>query len=436
MKEKKQHRFSALVNARQTEHHLTARDVQKSVAGAVRWLEAATEATGRKGKCYRNALYHDDGRVTWMYPNSNTAELISAWLDSAEILGEDRLRDRAVEYADTLLQDAVHGLYRGPCEEAHGLPWYWTDIGTYSGLYAMRMPYHFDRLHALTGDSRYREICEVIGRTLLSRLLPSGIVTCAWNPQDGWIHEVRVGSRYLYAVATFATLWRITGEGAYREAYERALVALERLQNPDGSYFQMYDPRTGKPMDASIKMHFTSYLLNAIAEAYEVTSEPRLLTIACKLADHLAGLFYYRHAIPYCTGNVDNACDLTEADSSIQDSVGGLLWLKSQTGEPVYSDVARLLWSESWLHQISDEAEAGWAGAIIRGINPTQTQTLEGVAANRKHLHYDPTVIARCDLWFVVNHIMASRRLLNAIHGGDSAASNNMEPAGSVLSAL
>ncbi len=406
------HRYADLDTSGKLLSFITPEIVRDSLEATAQWLTTAVEESGHPGKCCRNALYHEDGRVTWLYPNSNTAELISAWIDLAHLHGDDSYTQRAVDYADGFLSDPEKGLYRGADLEAHGLPWYWTDGGTYGGLYAMRMPFHLHRLYEETGEARYLDICDVIGRTLLRRQLDSGMVSAAWDPQIGWMHEMRVGSRYVYAVATFATLWRITGDEAYRRAYDKALSAMLRLQNPDGSFFQMHDPRTAQPLDSSIKMHFTAYILNTLLEAHTVTKDARLVECARRVSDHLAGVFYYQHMVPYCTGKVGEPADQMEADSSIQDSSAGLFWLADLTGEAVYRDVALKLWFESWLHQIPQGGREGWKGAVMRGVNPTVDQTIAGVPTNRKHLHHDPTVIGRSDLWFAVSHVFASRRLL------------------------
>ncbi len=409
------HRFGHFDTSAKILADLHEGKVRESLRGVAEWLRAAVDASGRADKCCRNVMYHDDGRATWLYPNSNTAELISAWLDLSELLEDGSLVARATDYADGLLNDPMKGLYRGPDATVQGLPWYWTDGGTYGGLYAMRLPYHFDRLHQLTGEARYREICDVIGKTLLGRQLDSGLVSAAWGPEEGWMTEIRIGSRYVYAVATFATLWRITGEAAYLTAYERAVAVLLRMQNADGSFFQMYEPRTAQSIDTSVKLHFVSYLLNAFEEAYEVTGDERLVECGRRLSDHLAGVYYYRQAVPYCTGHVGEAADRMEAESAIQDASAGLFWLAKQTGAPVYRDVALKLWMQTWMHQLPLDAAPGWRGAIIRGVNPALQETISGVPTNRKHLHYDPSIIGRCDLWFAVHHVFASRRLLEML---------------------
>ncbi|MDQ8194785.1 pectate lyase [Coraliomargarita sp. SDUM461004] len=396
---------------------LVKRDmVLDSLRGASAWLDAAVDGAGVVGKCCRNALYHEDGRVTWLYPNSNTAESISAWLKLGELLGDPTKVDQAKLYADTMLDDTVRGLWNDPAApEAFGLPWYWTDGGTYSSIYAMRIPIYLSQLYQATGCDRYLSVSDGIGETLLNRMLDSGIVSAAWDPKTGWMHEVRVGARVMYSVATFAKLWQMTGKEKYRVGYDKSVAALLRMQNEDGSFYQQYDPRTGEALDTSIKFHFVAYLLNILQCAYEAMGDTRLVDCGARLADHLCGTFYYRHTVPYCGGTGLEAPDQMEADGSIQDSCNGLLWLFEVTGTSVYRDVALKLWMELWMHQIPQDNEAGWAGAIMRGVTPSYTETLAGVPSNRKHLHFDPTVVARCDIWFVANHVFASERLLQLI---------------------
>ncbi|MDQ8194789.1 hypothetical protein QEH59_10155 [Coraliomargarita sp. SDUM461004] len=407
------HHFSRLVTADRLSDIVGRKRLKASLHGVGMWLTAASETTGASGKLHRNAVYHQDGRVTWLYPNSNTGELISAMLDLGFVLEDTSWTDAASAYADALLDDSVHGLYRGERLEAHGLAWYWTDAGTYTGGYSMRMPAHFFRLYEATGNQRYLDACDWIGRTMLDRQLESGLVTAAWNPQDGWMPEPRMGSRYMYPLATFATLWKVTGDAKYLSAYERALPTVLAMQNEDGSFFQCYDPMTGTAVDDSIKFHFYAYILNALEEAFTITKDDRILNCAVRLADHLAGVFYYRHTVPYCGGNVASPTDQTEADSTMQDSCAGLLWLAKLKGQSVYRDIASKLLIEAMVHQLPVTADDGWAGALLRGVNSSLDGTIAGVPSNRRHLNYDPTLIARCDLWCVVNHIRACRRLLD-----------------------
>ncbi len=411
----KNHRFSPLVTTQRPTDFINRKQVLTSLQGAGAWISAAAKSTGKTGKCHRNAMYHENGEVSWLYANSNTGELISALLDLSEVLEEPEYTAFAVDYASTLLDDTERGLYRGEHTEAHGLAWYWTDGGTYTGGYSMRMPHHFYRLYKATGEQRYLDACDWIGRTILSRQLPSGLVTVAWCPKEGWMEEPRIGSRYMYPLATFATLWKVTGNEAYRKAYERAWPAVLKIQNADGSFFQCVDPVSGEPVDRSIKYHFYAYIFNALEEAYLVTGDEEVAACAVRLADHLSGTFYYRHMVPYCAGVVGSPTDQTEADSSVQDSCAGLLWLYRLTGQAVYRDVAIKLLLEAFTHQLPLTAPEGWAGAVLRGVKPDLEQTLEGVPQNRLHLHFDPTLIARCDLWFIVNHIRACRRLLEEL---------------------
>ncbi|EIQ00517.1 hypothetical protein OpiT1DRAFT_05062 [Opitutaceae bacterium TAV1] len=411
------HHYDALGTADKIATLLEPEIVRQSLQGAAQWLRAAVAATGRPDKCCRDALYHNDGRITWFYPNSNTAELLSAWLDLAEIFNASEYLDQAIAYADGLLNDPVKGLLNDPAHpEARGIPWYWTDGGTYAGHYAMRMPIHFLRLYRKTGYNRYLDICDIIGRTLLARQLDSGLVSAAWDPNSGWMHEARVGSRYVCAAATFAVLWRLTGDDAYRRAWEKALAATLSMQNPDGSLFHCYDPRTAQPLHSYVKLHFTAYVLDMIEHAHAATSDGRLLECGRKIADHLASVFYYRHIVPYCVGNVTDPTDQMEAEKPVTDSAPGLFWLAQKTGVAVYRDIAKNLWFGSWLHQLPQDREPGWAGALMGGSpRPDVRETPAGVPTNRQYVHYDPTVIGRCGVWNITHHIFASQKLLKTV---------------------
>ncbi len=200
-------------------------------------------------------------------------------------MNEPAYQQRAVEYACNLLDDPVQGFYRGEDKTAHGLVWYWTDAGSYTGFYSMRMPFHFHRLYQINPDSRFLDICDVIGRTLLRQQTGAGLVHAGWSSANGWKESgVRLGSRLVYALATFATLYRITKDDSYFRGYEKGVEALLKMQNPDGSFFQYYETDTALPNDASIKLHFFSYIFHAILEAFAVTHDPRLLECGRRMA--------------------------------------------------------------------------------------------------------------------------------------------------------
>ncbi len=412
----KSDRYATLSTLSRTRSLLSREQVTSSLEGAASWLEASTEAINGSGSCHRIAAYSSTGAVQWLYPHSNTGETISAWLDLAALLTRPDYVDKAITYAARITGDPIRGIYQGEHREARGLAWYWTDAGTYSGLYTMRVPFHLERIAQITKNHRYLDLCDEIGRTLRHRQLPSGIVSAAWRADSGWLREERVGCRYVYAVATFATLHRITGEPSYLESYERAVDALLKMQSADGSFFQNYDPETAQPhpTERSIKPFFFGYTFNAIAEAYEVTLDPRLLETAKRLADYLASLYYYRHQIPYCIGSEMPPADQIESNSAVYDSANGLLWLYSKTGNPTHLDLALKLWWGAWSTQTDEPDRPGWHGAILLGSNPTLSSTLEGVPTNRKHLLHDPTRIGKVSLWSMVNHIFASHRILTS----------------------
>lgn len=373
---------------------LTEATVKDSVQGVADWLDAASDATGEPGLCFRSSVFHPSGEISWTHPHSNTSELISAWLDIAEMTAEDRNREpyraKAIAYGDRLVSDPVRGFYRGEMEEAQGLAWYWTDDSTYTGGYSMRAPAALHRLHVLTGDARYQETCEMIGRTFLLRQLPNGFVNMVgWCPQKGWLSERIAGCRYVYSLATFATLYQITSDAVYQTAYEKAVAVLLQMQREDGAFYQHYDPVTLEPTDSSIKLHFFSYIFNALAEAYAIFRDERLVSCAKKMGDFLVATYAARHQLPYCLDPVYKS-DLSGAHSAIQDSANGLFWLSSVTKDPAYSDLAVKLWLEAWLNQPVAPNCPGWHGAIPIGDK-------------------------RCDVWFATSHLFASRRLLDFI---------------------
>lgn len=387
--------------------------IKSSMRGVGEWLDAASAATGVPGKCYRTAMLQDDGEIEWLYPNSNTTELISAWLDLEEVFPEEGNLQKAIAYAEHLISDPVKGFYRGEYAPAHGMAWYWRDDGTYTGGYSMRAPEAFKRLLQITGDQRYLEACELIGQTFLQRQLESGLVSMVgWDPQKGWIHPKLMGCRYVYTIATFARLYELTGNQAYVEAYEKSVAALLKIQNPDGSFFQCYDPETLEPCDPSIKLHFFSYILNALSESYTVFQDDRVLASARKLADYIAGGFYYKQQMPYCEYPFYNT-DKAEADSAVQDNANGLLWLGEATGEELYQDIAVKLWLQAWQTQLVAPGKPGWNGAIVRGMKPDLEKQVP--MQNSQHLAYDPRRLGRCEIWFMTNHVFASKRLLKLL---------------------
>lgn len=378
-----------------------------------KWLKAASLATGEDGLCYRTAIFHDSGEISWLFPNSNTAELISAWLDIAEVCEDKESLEMALRYADRILNDPIRGLYRGSCEDAQGLAWYWPGDGTYTGGYSMRFPAVFHRLYKQTGDERYLAASRDIGRTFLRRLLPSGLSNMVgWCPKKGWILEGSAGCRYVYVVSTFAALFEMTGESVYRDAYEGAVQALLKIQREDGAFFQTYDLRTLEAADPSVKVHFFAYIFNALAEAYAVFQDERLVECARRMTSYLASQFYYRQQLVYCE-HPGFSTDLMEANTAVQDNANGLLWLHSVTGENVCLDMAVRLWIQAWLAQVKVEKN-GWEGALVRGVRVDfdQESKEEALKMRAEHLRYEPSRVGRCEVWFVANYILVSRRLL------------------------
>ena len=399
---------------------ITREIVLRSLRGAAAWLEASVDSAAGKGVGHRMAVYSTTGAVKWMYPHGNTGEAITCWLDLATLLDRPDYTERAKVYGYALVDDPQTGIYRGEFEPAHGLMWYWTDIGSYNSLYAMRTVLPLLRLNRLTGDGRFREIVLMMGRMFLRRQTACGLIDASWSPKRGWEEGgTRVGSRFVYGMTIFAALFQETGGSEYRDAYEKAVGALQKMQQADGSFFQNYEVATAErsPSDSSTKFLFFSYILNAIEETYEIVRDERLLDAAKRLGDYLVRVHYYRAALPYCVGTHLLPADQPEADTGIYDCANGLLWLHGVTGELRYLDVATKLWLAAWSNQPEGTGIAGLDGAIISGSTPFLSATVEGVTADRAHLLYDPSRAGKCSLWGMVNHVFACRRLLGMIEG-------------------
>ncbi len=397
---------------------LTQELVVSSLAGVAAWMENASAATGQDGLTHRLAVYYKEGEVEWLYPHSNTGEVISAWVALSDILDRPDYLERARAYASRMISDPVKGLYRGDRKEAHGLPWYWTDGGSYAGIYGVRLPFHFHRIFEKTGHPEFLEICSTIGETILQRLLPSGLVDAGWSPQNGWKEGgTRIGCRSIYSMAMFATLYRITEDARYRQAYELSVSALVRMQNSDGSFFQHYVVETGEahPTERSIKPFFYGYILNAIAEAYAVFGDERILEVARATGRCLLRTYRYRNAIPYCIGHELLPADRAEASTAIYSVANGLLWLYSVTKETEFLVLGQKIWMDACLAQSFADGLPEWRGAIIQGTNPELGHMIEGVPENRIHLRFDPHRVGKCTLWEMVNHVFAGQRLLESL---------------------
>ncbi len=384
--------YRSLVSADKLNTLLQGDALEKSVRGVADWLEAASDATGEPGLCYRSACFDRTGAVSWTHPHSNTTELITAWLDIAAMVPDlaERSRQRAIAYGLRLVNDPMRGFYQGERKEAWGLAWYWRDDGTYTGGYSMRAPSALVRLYEVAKEESLLETCERIGQTFLQRQLPNGFVSMVgWCPKRGWLMENHAGCRYVYPIATFATIYELTGEEAYREAYEKALEAFLFIEGGTGVIYQHYDPVTLADRDRSIKFHFYSYIFYALEEAYRVFRDDRLIAIARRMADYLVSEYLLRQSLPYCIDPVYPS-DTGEGFSSVSDSAAGLCWLYSVTGEPVYFDLAAKLWAGAWLHQPQAPDLPGWHGAILAGR-------------------------ARCDVWYATSHVMAARHLARKV---------------------
>ncbi|GHC08472.1 pectate lyase [Cerasicoccus arenae] len=390
--------------------------VLRSMNGIASWMKAASESTDMRGKMHRMAVYDYCGNVNWMYPNSNTAESISAWLDLSEALNRPAYIQKAIEYAIALIDDNK-GLYSGPEKDAHGMMWYWTDAGVYSSLYSMRVPAQFIRLYKYTGDERLLNALGPLGETLLTNQLSNGLVGSGWSPTNGWCESgSRIGSRFVYVVATYATLYQHSQDNRYREAYERAIGALLKMQRADGSFYQHYDLSNLEMSvtDCSTKCMFFAYILNAIAEAYAVFEDERLLNCARRLGNFITRLYYCRGALPYCIGDKLLVSDQPEANMSMYECANGLLWLYGKVPDERFKDIGLRLWITAWLNQAEVTENPDLNGAILVGSDPMVKKKDKAIPSNRMHLAYDPSRAAKCVLWGMVNHTSSCKRLLDS----------------------
>lgn len=78
-------------------------------------------------------------------------------------------------------------------------------------------------------------------------------------------------------------------------------------------------------------------------------------------------------------------------------------------------DLGVKLWTDAWLSQLDAPEQPGWHGAILHGLNPALRALGGGPLAGREHLRHDPGRIAKCTLWFMVNHVFAARQLLRIV---------------------
>jgi len=218
---------------------ITRERILQSLRLSASWLGEARHAARGNGVGYRDIVYFKDAKFQWLYPHSNAGEQINVFLFLADVLGDDRCRQHAVEYADIAIADPIHGIYRGEHTEAHGLPWYWPDIGTYGTIYGMRFPAGFHALHQLTGKPIYEEYLRLTAEPLLSRQTKCGLNDAGWSPQKRWAEgRQRINSRYGYALGVLALMHQVTGEQRWRDGLDRTIQCYERMQNPDGSFYQ------------------------------------------------------------------------------------------------------------------------------------------------------------------------------------------------------
>lgn len=392
---------------------ITREGVIESMRAMAGWLGEARDAARGKGVGYRDIVYFRDGRFQWLYPHSNAGEQIHVFLWLHEFLGDDRCLQHAVEYADVAIADPVRGIYRGECREAHGLPWYWPDIGTYGAMYGMRFPYGFHMLYQKTGKKVYEEYMRLTAEPLVTRLTKIGLIDAGWSPKRGWDEgSHKVGSRIGYAMGPLALMYRVTKDRRYADALDRMIGCFERLQNPDGSFCQVFDTGTGAVTDPSIKNHFLGYILNGLTDAYAWSPDDRLLTMARKLAEFIVTNFYYRQVVPYCAGQSPNASDMQELDSPVIDPATGLFKLFKITKEPHHLDVALKLWWHYYTWQTFCPERPELHGAVLQGQNPDAIKYVKDIDRSREAV-VNPHRIAHVCIYYQNQYVLSTEQLLS-----------------------
>jgi hypothetical protein len=391
---------------------LTRERILDSMRAMADWLGEARNAARGKGVGYRDIIYFRDGSFQWLYPHSNAGEQINVFLFLHDLLGDDRWLQHAIEYADLAIADPIHGIYRGEHTEAHGLPWYWPDIGVYGGIYGMRFPAGFWALYEKTRKPIYEEYARLTTDVLVARQTCSGLVDAGWSPTNRWAEaRQRLGSRIGYAMGTFAFMHNKTGEQKYADALDRLVGCFERMQHPDGSFFETYHTETAQPLDRTVKNHFLGYILNGLTDAYMITHDDRLLRIAKRLAEFVARNFYYRQLVPYCAGPSDPPANQAELDSPVIDPATGLFKLYRITNEPHYLDIALKLWWHYFTWQTLCPERPELHGAVVQGANPLGDKWAGAVHASRQAV-FNPHKVAHVCIYYQNQYVLGTQQLM------------------------
>ena len=351
-----------------TYHHwadlITDDLVRESVSLLGQWTRRSVELAEGHGHGYRDLSVDRDGNAHWSHPRSNAAERIDHWLWLADYLGEPAYRQIAIDYARWMI-DHDHGLYKGPDASAVGMLYYWTEDRQYVTNYTIRVPRAFFKLSDLTGDPVFAEWATRVGDLLVSIQADTGLLPEAWTVENGWPDPVRdrdtakINCRVGYAMGTFAELHRRTGQEKYRAAYRKLLGAMVRAQSEDGSLPHDLLVYTGRTFAACRKNHFMGYLLNGVAQAYQVFPDDDLLDFGRRVARFVIRQYAYLWSVPYL--HVDDGFYYRGRQynhgkfMAITDPAPGLAALYEITGDQQYLDVALKMFFQLYMHQYRGE---------------------------------------------------------------------------------
>jgi hypothetical protein len=329
---------------------------------ALRTIEALPKDSPYPAAGYRDLYFQPDGSYRWCFPRSNAAERITVFLQLARELKDRRYFDAAIHYADAML-DPVYGLYDGPDPAGKGQVWYWRDIGLYMSNYTMRVPPAMFELFDATGDQRYYDAAVLAGEALLRAQVANGILLEGFRPQHeahcfepfdfdanpDYCTNYKINSRIGYATYAFATLYSRTGRSDYAAALEKLSYALSRYQNPDGTIPENLALAGYKPISATVKNHFQSYILNGAAAALKLLPDTPHLPEVTR---------------PY--GSIDNFCSDEGSvwRSSTADISSGLSLFAEISGDSTYRQLSARLLLNTLLTAIDRPDQPDFDGAL------------------------------------------------------------------------
>ncbi|MCF7837227.1 MAG: hypothetical protein K9N49_01210 [Candidatus Marinimicrobia bacterium] len=356
------------------------------------------DAGGAPG--YRDLAIKADGSEDWTWPWSNQAERITVWLRLAQVLRDASWTEDARRYADAMLSDPVRGIYAGPEQEYGGLVWYWRESGDYMTNYAMRVPPAFLDLFAVTGDARYEQAAIRAGRAMLRLTGPVGIPYEGWTPPglpaSRWVGHAKINSRIGYATLTYARLWKHTGEKSFSRVLDCLVSALCAVQGQDGGLPEDLLVSRNEPLNARLKCHFMSYVLNGAGPALELLPEhDELRGLAVGIGDHLLGQLRRCGGIPYGHLDTDPGAESRIWLSTHGDAAPGLLALSRATGNRHYAEAASRVLLNAMLQSFDCPDQPNLHGGMPTWHAPGR-EVLVGIGG---YFHFF-TLLGLCD-WLV-----------------------------------